>query len=129
MSRRKLRPEEKELWQKVTHSATPLPQALRRAAEPVKPTVRPKVEPEIMDLPKAFGIGAKANIAGPSAFKISLLYSKLAPTREHRIRRPRSWLICCCTANLLYTREHRIRRPRSWLQSEDPTGPCSVLQL
>ncbi|WP_439119863.1 Smr/MutS family protein [Marivita sp.] len=69
MSRRKLRPEEKELWQKVTHSATPLPQALRRAAEPVKPTVRPKVEPEIMDLPKAFGIGAKANIAGPSVSK------------------------------------------------------------
>lgn len=69
MSRRKLRPDEKELWQKVTHSATPLPQALRRAAEPEKPTVRPKVEPKLMDLPKAFGIGAKANIAGPSVSK------------------------------------------------------------
>lgn len=69
MSRRKLRPEEKELWQKVTHSATPLPQALRRAAEPVKPTVRRKAEPETMDLPKAFGIGTKVNTAGPSVSK------------------------------------------------------------
>lgn len=60
MSRRRLRPDEKELWQKVTHSTTPLPQALRRAAEPQKPTVRRKAEPELMDLPKAFGIGSKA---------------------------------------------------------------------
>ncbi|MEN8746815.1 Smr/MutS family protein [Marivita sp.] len=60
MSRRRLRPDEKELWQKVTHSTTPLPQALRRAAEPQKPTVRRKAEPEPMDLPKAFGIGSKA---------------------------------------------------------------------
>ncbi len=60
MSRRRLRPEEKELWQKVTHTTTPLPQALRRAAEPQKPTVRRKPEPEPMDLPTAFGIGTKA---------------------------------------------------------------------
>lgn len=69
MSRRKLRPEEKELWQKVAHSATPLPQALRRAAEPAKPTVRRKAEPETMDLPKAFGIGTKVNTNGPSVSK------------------------------------------------------------
>ena len=60
MSRRRLRPDEKELWQKVTHSTTPLPQALRRAAEPQKPPGRRKEEPEPMDRPKAFGIGSKA---------------------------------------------------------------------
>jgi DNA-nicking Smr family endonuclease len=60
MSRRKLRPDEHELWQKVTHSTTPLPQALRRAADAPKPAVRRKPQPEIMDLPTAFGIGAKA---------------------------------------------------------------------
>ncbi|MCI5113121.1 MAG: Smr/MutS family protein [Marivita sp.] len=59
MSRRRLRPEEKELWQKVAHSTKPLPQALRRAAEPQKPSVRRAPEPEVMDLPKAFGIGTK----------------------------------------------------------------------
>ncbi len=69
MSRRKLRPEEKELWQKVAHSATPLPQALRRAAEPAKPTVRRKAELETMDLPEAFGIGTKVNTVGPSVSK------------------------------------------------------------
>lgn len=63
MSRRRLRPEEKELWQKVAHSTKPLPQALRRAAEPQKPTFRPKPELEpdpMLDLPTAFGIGTKA---------------------------------------------------------------------
>ena len=59
MSRRRLRPEEKELWQKVAHSTKPLPQALRRAAEPQKPSVRRAPEPEVIDLPKAFGIGTK----------------------------------------------------------------------
>ncbi|MCR9110793.1 Smr/MutS family protein [Marivita sp. XM-24bin2] len=57
MSRRRLRPEEQELWQKVTHSTTPLPQALRRVEKPQKPQVRRKPEPEPMDLSKAFGIG------------------------------------------------------------------------
>lgn len=57
MSRRKLRPEERELWQKIAHSTTPLPQALRRAAETPKPSPRSKPEPEPFDLPKAFGIG------------------------------------------------------------------------
>ncbi|WP_439122077.1 Smr/MutS family protein [Marivita sp.] len=61
MSRRKLRPDEQELWQKVTHSTTPLPQALRRAAETPKPVVRRKSEPEKMDLPTAFGIGSRAS--------------------------------------------------------------------
>lgn len=60
MSRRRLRPEEKELWQKVTHSTKPLPQALRRAKDPAKPTVQRKKEPEPLDLPTAFGIGTKA---------------------------------------------------------------------
>lgn len=60
MSRRRLRPEEKELWQKVTHSTKPLPQALRRAKDPAKPTVQRKKEPEPLDLPTAFGMGTKA---------------------------------------------------------------------
>lgn len=60
MTRRRLRPEEKELWQKVTHSTKPLPQALRRAKDTAKPTIQRKKEPEPLDLPTAFGIGAKA---------------------------------------------------------------------
>lgn len=64
MSRRRLRPEEKELWQKVAHSTKPLPQALRRAAEPQTPTKRPKPEPDpIFDLPTAFGIGTKSDVS------------------------------------------------------------------
>ncbi len=59
MTRRKLRPEERELWQKVAHSTTPLPQALRRVVESTKPEVSRKPEPEPMNLPKAFGIGTK----------------------------------------------------------------------
>lgn len=59
MSRRRLKPEEQELWQKVTHSATPLPQALRRTEKPQKPQVRRKPESEPMDLSKAFGIGTR----------------------------------------------------------------------
>lgn len=66
MSRRRLRPEEKELWQKVTHSTKPLPQALRRAKDSAKPIVQRKKEPEPLDLPTAFGIGAK--IPSPSSF-------------------------------------------------------------
>ncbi|MGJ8603650.1 MAG: Smr/MutS family protein [Marivita sp.] len=62
MTRRKLRPDERELWQKVAHSTTPLPQALRRAVETPQPTSRRKAEPEQMDLPKAFGIGTKASM-------------------------------------------------------------------
>ncbi|OSQ49918.1 Smr/MutS family protein [Marivita geojedonensis] len=62
MSRRKLRPEERELWQKVAHSTTPLPQSLRRKVETPKPVVRSKPDPEPMDLPKAFGIGTKATL-------------------------------------------------------------------
>lgn len=61
MSRRKLRPEERELWQKVTHSATPLPQALRRAVEPQKPTIQRKTDAKQIDLPTAFGIGTKSD--------------------------------------------------------------------
>ncbi|WP_299786666.1 Smr/MutS family protein [uncultured Marivita sp.] len=62
MSCRKLRPEERELWQKVAHSTKPLPQALRRAADAPKPTVRRKPEREEVDLPTAFGIGSKASL-------------------------------------------------------------------
>lgn len=66
MSRRRLRPEEKELWQKVAHSTKPLPQALRRAAEPQTPTKRPKPDPDpILDLPTAFGIGTKSDVSKP----------------------------------------------------------------
>ncbi len=61
MSRRKLRPEERELWQKVTHSATPLPQALRRAVEPQKPTIQRNTDAKQIDLPTAFGIGTKSD--------------------------------------------------------------------
>ena len=62
MTRRKLRPEERELWQKVAHSTDPLPQALRRDKAAPKETVSRKREPEPMDLPKAFGIGAAAKL-------------------------------------------------------------------
>jgi DNA-nicking Smr family endonuclease len=61
MSRRKLRPDERELWQQVAHSTEPLPQALRRERLAEKtPFVQPSPAPEPMNLPKAFGIGAKA---------------------------------------------------------------------
>lgn len=60
MTRRKLRPEERELWQKVAHSTKPLPQALRRNTEVPDETVSQKPQREQMDLPKAFGIGAKS---------------------------------------------------------------------
>ncbi|MCK0151281.1 Smr/MutS family protein [Marivita sp. S6314] len=60
MSRRKLRADEHELWQKVAHSTKPLPEALRREAQNPKPTLVQPRQPDPMDLPRAFGIGAKA---------------------------------------------------------------------
>ena len=61
MSRRKLRQDERDLWQKVAHSTEPLPEALRRERLAEKtPVVRTSPAPETMNLPKAFGIGAKA---------------------------------------------------------------------
>jgi DNA-nicking Smr family endonuclease len=62
MTRRKLRPEERELWQKVAHSTDPLPQALRRAKDTPEESAPRKREPEQVDLPTAFGIGASAKI-------------------------------------------------------------------
>ncbi|WP_292290755.1 Smr/MutS family protein [Marivita sp.] len=62
MTRRKLRPEERELWQKVAHSTQPLPQALRRNTETPEETVTRKPQREATDLPKAFGIGAKSSL-------------------------------------------------------------------
>lgn len=59
MSRRRLRPEERELWQTVARSTKPLPEALRREKKAPKPLVRPPREPEQMNLIKAFGIGTK----------------------------------------------------------------------
>ncbi|SHH61448.1 Smr/MutS family protein [Marivita hallyeonensis] len=61
MSRRKLRADERELWQKVAHSTKPLPEALHREkAVKTAPTLRQKPEPQPMDLLKAFGVGAKS---------------------------------------------------------------------
>lgn len=59
MTRRKLRPEERELWQKVAHSTKPLPQALRRASDAPKPTVRRPAETDPVDFPAAFELGSK----------------------------------------------------------------------
>ena len=59
MSRRKLRADEKELWQRVAHSTDPLPQALRREKQQAKAPVQPpRSQSEPMSLPEAFGIGA-----------------------------------------------------------------------
>lgn len=61
MTRRKLRPEERELWQKVAHSTTPLPEALRREKAAPKPSPKKTRDPAPMDdLHKAFGVGTKA---------------------------------------------------------------------
>ena len=62
MSRRKLRADERELWQKVAHTTTPLPEALRRAAKPTDPVAETPQKPKPMDLPTAFGIGVKATL-------------------------------------------------------------------
>jgi DNA-nicking Smr family endonuclease len=63
MTRRKLRADERELWQKVAHTTEPLPQALRREKQAEKtPAVRSKPAPEPMNLPKAFGVGIKAAV-------------------------------------------------------------------
>ncbi|MFP7672394.1 Smr/MutS family protein [Marivita sp. S0852] len=56
MSRRKLRAEERALWQKVAHSTTPLPEALRREAQTPEPAVPSAPRQDSLDLPKAFGI-------------------------------------------------------------------------
>ena len=57
MTRRRLRPEERELWQQVAHTAKPLPEALRREKKALKTPVRPSPDPEPTNLSKAFGIG------------------------------------------------------------------------
>ena len=62
MSRRKLRADERELWQKVAHSTEPLPQALRREQQIERAPLRKNSQPAPMDLPKAFEIGAKAHL-------------------------------------------------------------------
>ncbi|MCL3881650.1 Smr/MutS family protein [Marivita sp. GX14005] len=59
MSRRRLRAEERELWNRVARSTRPLPGAARRESEAPKPPAPRAPKPEPMDLPKAFGIGAK----------------------------------------------------------------------
>jgi DNA-nicking Smr family endonuclease len=59
VTRRRLRPEERELWQKVAHTATPLPEALRREKKAMKTPIRPSPDPEPVALSKAFGIVAK----------------------------------------------------------------------
>lgn len=59
MTRRKLRADEHELWKKVAHSTTPLPQALRREAQTPPPVLPAKREPKQMNLSKAFGVGAE----------------------------------------------------------------------
>jgi DNA-nicking Smr family endonuclease len=56
VTRRRLRPEERELWQKVAHTATPLPEALRREKKAMKAPIRPSPDPEPIALSKAFGI-------------------------------------------------------------------------
>jgi DNA-nicking Smr family endonuclease len=59
VTRRRLRPEERELWQKVAHTATPLPEALRREKKAMKAPIRPSPDPEPVALSRAFGIVAK----------------------------------------------------------------------
>ena len=84
MSRRKLRADELEIWQKVAHSTDPLPEALRRERliekAPDAPVV-PAVEP--MNLPKAFGIGAKAptpkSVAG-----VTSTSSRISPNMDKK---------------------------------------------
>lgn len=59
MTRRRLRQDEKELWQKVAHTTKPLPDALRREKKAAKTPSRPVPDPEPMSLPQAFGIGTR----------------------------------------------------------------------
>lgn len=60
MTRRKLRADEKELWQKVAHSTEPLPEALRREKRAaVAPQIQVTQKPKPLSLPEAFEIGAK----------------------------------------------------------------------
>lgn len=66
MSKRRLRDDERELWQQVARSTTPLPQALRRAVQTslIKPEKSADKKPEIM-LTEAFGIGQNERTPKP----------------------------------------------------------------
>lgn len=63
MTRRRLRPDERELWQKVTHTTTPLPDALRREKKAQTSPIRPAPEPEKISLAKAFGLAPSRPLA------------------------------------------------------------------
>ena len=66
MSKRRLRDDERELWQQVARSTTPLPQALRRAVQTplIKPDKTADKTPEI-SLPEAFGISRNERTSKP----------------------------------------------------------------
>lgn len=83
MTRRRLRPDERELWLQVAHSTKPLPEALRREKKAAKTPIRPKPEKEPISLARAFGIGiASTAPTGPVVTEQSLRSSAISMDKK-----------------------------------------------
>lgn len=84
MTRRRLRPDERELWLQVAHTTKPLPEALRREKKAAKTPNRPIPDKEPMSLAKAFGIGptpslSRGQVATPQSVRSS------GPTMDKKV--------------------------------------------